>query len=426
LWNFVGDSGRVTTPPYDALARYAERLHAAIGDDHHVASPLGAWLLLALCASAGRGAASDELAEVLGLPAVDATAAADALLADPHPLVSSATAVWHAPGRETEGLRGWQAELPASTVVGILPDQDGADAWARKHTDGLIGAFPLPNLQAVVLLLASALATRVTWTDPFEVAAAGVLGPDSPWAARLTRVLRTPEDRHTAYIAATERAGDVIVHIVEADRADQQPFARSKLLVISVAAAPEVPAGDVLAAAYEVGRGVADDTEVPRRSLFDLPLGDSRLWSIREESALTDRIREERYTAVLPCWSAESDHDLGRPGLGFTTAARILEQVLSASDLPLNARQTAMARYGRYGFEAAAVSGFGVLESVPSEGVVRTAELRFGHPYAVLAVTVDIQWDDERDCRVLAPWHGMPVFSAWVSEPEDVPDAEAG
>jgi hypothetical protein len=41
------------------LARYAERFHAELGDGHHVASPLGAWLLLALAASAAR---SDERA----------------------------------------------------------------------------------------------------------------------------------------------------------------------------------------------------------------------------------------------------------------------------------------------------------------------------------------------------------------------------
>ena len=46
-----------TTPMSDvatAIARYAQRFHAAC-DGHHVASPLGAWLLLALCASASTG-----------------------------------------------------------------------------------------------------------------------------------------------------------------------------------------------------------------------------------------------------------------------------------------------------------------------------------------------------------------------------------
>ena len=38
------------------VSGYAARLHAAIGTRHHVASPLGAWLLLAL---AGPGQCRD-------------------------------------------------------------------------------------------------------------------------------------------------------------------------------------------------------------------------------------------------------------------------------------------------------------------------------------------------------------------------------
>ena len=53
----------------DAVAGYARRLHAAAGPGHHVASPLGAWLLLALCAPATRNGAvpGPALADVLGL-----------------------------------------------------------------------------------------------------------------------------------------------------------------------------------------------------------------------------------------------------------------------------------------------------------------------------------------------------------------------
>ncbi|MCI4061130.1 hypothetical protein MRQ36_00500 [Micromonospora sp. R77] len=52
----------------DALARYAARLHAAAGPGHHVTSPLGAWLLLALCAPAASGGERDALADVLDGP----------------------------------------------------------------------------------------------------------------------------------------------------------------------------------------------------------------------------------------------------------------------------------------------------------------------------------------------------------------------
>jgi hypothetical protein len=46
----------------------------------------------------------------------------------------------------------------------------------------------------------------------------------------------------------------------------------------------------------------------------------------------------------------------------------------------------------------------------------RHAELRFGHPYAVVALVQDDT----------SPWQGLPVFSAWVTEPENASDDESG
>jgi hypothetical protein len=57
------------------VASYARRFHAVIGSRHHVASPLGAWLLLALCAPAASGTQRRELVEVLGCEPEEAAAA---------------------------------------------------------------------------------------------------------------------------------------------------------------------------------------------------------------------------------------------------------------------------------------------------------------------------------------------------------------
>ena len=130
--------------------------------------------------------------------------------------------------------------------------------------------------------------------------------------------------------------------------------------------------------------------------------------------------REERHHALLPCWSARSEHDLTAESLGFPAATAALAKALAQPVQDFEARQVAMARYGRYGFEAAAVTGMFGTVSLPPEGVARTAELRFGHPYAVVAVATDTRPDGAR-----GPWHGVPVFSAWVAEPEELPDADA-
>ncbi|WP_232665926.1 serpin family protein, partial [Pseudonocardia sp. TRM90224] len=65
-----------TTPETSSTARlpgvvaaYARRFHAAVGDQHHVASPLGAWLVLAMAAPAINGADAQQVTEALGMPA---------------------------------------------------------------------------------------------------------------------------------------------------------------------------------------------------------------------------------------------------------------------------------------------------------------------------------------------------------------------
>ncbi len=270
----------------------------------------------------------------------------------------------------------------------------------------------------MVLALASALATRVSWATPFDVADARALGVGSPWAHQLRRALRSPNQGHRCAIVSTARAGDVIVHAAPA-----QTTEGAGLVVVSVAAAPQVPPADVLAVAYDLSAGVADGAQpAGSRSLFDLPLGVTPLWTINEERVRTRARdgREERHHAVLPCWSARSEHDLTAPALGFAAASETLAKALTLAVESFEARQTAMARFGRYGFEAAAVTGMVGVVSLPPEGVARTAELRFGNPYAVVAVATDTRGDGGT-----GPWHGVPVFSAWITEPEELPEADS-
>ncbi|MEV4281749.1 hypothetical protein [Actinoplanes xinjiangensis] len=402
-----------------AIARYAQRFHATVGEEHHVASPLGAWLLLALCASASDSASRAALTDTLGMDAAAAAEVAITMLEQPHPLVPTATAIWHGPGVDTDSLRHWYSSLPTRVRSGPLPAQTLLDAWAREHSQGLIDAFPVNVTPDVMLVLAGVLATRVSWDDPFDVVPGSMLGPDSAWAVGLSRVLSSPSAGHVTFIAATEQAGDVIVHAARA------LSGTAGVSVVSVAASPNVPFGDVLAAAHEIVPTVHDQHPTLRVSLFDLPVGETALWRIREgqEPTFAPGGREERHRAVLPCWAASDEHDLSDPSLGFPLAAQLLAPLLDSTGLAFEARQAAMARYGRYGFEAAAVTGFATSDSEPMVGVVRTADLRFGHPYAVVAVATDVRFDADGG-QVRGPWHGIPVFSGWVSRPESVPDDE--
>ena len=404
----------------DALAAYAERLHAAAGPDHHVVSELGAWLLVALCAPLAEAGARAELADVLGADPMAAAQFAAELLSQPHPLVAAGAGLWVAPAVTAPAMERWCAGLPPGVTTGDIPTQEAIDAWANERTLGLIERFPIQIDPDLICLLATALATKVSWDVPFELVDAAALAP-SPWAASLGRVLRSPrqDPRHRQYVAETDRAGTVGVHLAGA---------RGGLLVGSVIAAdPEVAPADVLAVAHSIVTAEATTPHsVAHRSLFDLPLGEGAIWTITEEEVETKAPdgREEVVTAVLPAWSAESTVDLDREDLGLPAAARLIKQALGLTNLTYEARQTAVARYTAVGFEAAAVSALALMSSAPQlrPGYRREATLRFGHPFAVVAVASD-DLGVPPSHRVSSPWHGLPVFSAWMSEPAEAEPA---
>ncbi len=252
------------------LGRYAERVHAIVGDGHHVASPLGAWILVALSSPVAVGAARGELAEALGADPAAAAEFAARLVVHPHPVVGCGAAVWNRPGFDTERISAWRDALPGAVETGDIPTQALLDGWAERHTLGLISRFPIEVTLEVVLLMATALATKVSWARPFDLAPGTALGPSSPWSSRLERVLHAPtgDPRHRQFIADTSRAGTVAVHLAEA---------RGGLLVASVIAAPGVAAVDVLRSAHEIAASEAiRPGSVQRRSLFELPLARAR------------------------------------------------------------------------------------------------------------------------------------------------------
>jgi hypothetical protein len=330
--------------------------------------------------AAGRGAA-ESLAEALGMPTEAAVRHARELLDHPHPAVAAATAAWT---RDTPAAAArWLAALPSSVERGPVPTQHAADAWARRHTFDMIDHFPLTLDHTVLCVLANALATRISWTHPFTTTGSGAFR--SGWREGVATVLRTPDRGHACAIARHPVAGEIGIHRAHAEG----------LAVTSVIAAPHVPAEAVVAAAHDAARD-----RVEHLSLADLPLGDGPAWTVTESTGTGDRV-----SAVLPAWSASSEHDLRAPSFGFAGAAAVLGRLFGAT--AWDATQAATARYHREGFEAAAVTAVAVRMSFRPPGKRREAELRFDHPYAVVATATGD-----------GPWAGLPVFSAWVTDPE--------
>jgi hypothetical protein len=379
----------------DAVARYATRFHRLLGDTHGVASPFGAWLLLALVAPAVDAPARDRFADILGCDLDEAFACAVRMLHEPHAEVVLGAAVWHRPGPANERLLDYLRRLAAHTDSGPIPSQTEADAWAREHTLGLIERFPLSVEPSVVLLLATAIAARVSWVLPFEVASADeALLPAHPGFAGKP-LLTGPGPMAWRGFIDTD-AGMLAGYTASSD---------GGLYVTSAVGAADADPAAVLDATQRLAIAVAAHEPPDSPSLFDLELGDGPAWRISEETT-TFSGSAERYEIFVPAWEATSDHRLGAD-LGFAEAGAALIELLPPGGYQVDARQSAMARYTREGFEAAAVSGLAVRTSasLPREGPVRTARLEFTRPHAVVAATAGEEG-----------WDGLPVFTAWVTE----------
>lgn len=388
------------------VSAYAAQFNRSALGGHAVASPLGLWMLLALAGSATHGIARRDLEAVLGTTVDDAAARAEALLSEPHPAVSALSAVWD---RDLgPAFDAWVRTLPDVVERGPVPDQEQADAWARARSHGLIDRFPLQLDALTRLVLASVLATDIGWAQPLGTTKelGGAFGAAISTALEL--------DGGIQLVVDTDAAGPVAV---------AAPPSSSALEVFSVIAAPEVPPHDVDTAAHQVAAMLRGDSRAARRIPIE-DLGDGHAWTVteRRERRVGGPDVHAEWRSCLPAWSATSDHDL-RNAPGIAAVFDTLTGFARPEDLPaeFSARQSAVASYTREGFKAAAVTAIGMVAgSVPRfrEVLVRRVEIRFNRPFAVLACA------DRQDGP--AAWRGMPVFSAWVTEPQDTVIEAAG
>jgi hypothetical protein len=428
----------VSTRPTEArpnlaslVDNYCRRVTPAVLEQHQsgsISSPLGIWLLLAACASAAAGSEREQLEDVLGCSASGAASLLGQFLEAPPPALHCALALWVSSTDRTTPLVEWSASLPKSVERGPMPAQADADAWAARRTSRLINEFPLQITELTRIILASVLASKVTWQRPFEIAqAAEHLRASSPWSGRVEHVLLDREAALPSMLAQTEAAGVVAVHFA---------VANEELAVVSVAADPGVDRHLAFEAAYEIGRRARLGALTEARcSLFDLPLGQGHSWEIFEEEVASHRAgdrSESIVSATLVDWSIGSDLDLLRAErFGVATALNALLGLIGPhkSGDEYEAVQSAAASYSSKGFEAAAITAFGIrlaaaLAGPEEKGLRRTARLFFDHPYAAIALAGRPS-DFSGQGAGRTELFGLPLFSAWVAEPREPETAQS-
>ena len=403
---------------------YVRRICPAILEQHgtdSVCSPLGVWLLLAACAPAASEPERSALEAALGCPATHATQLLAGFLDAPPTALRTAMALWVRSKDRSTALVEWSASLPAAIERGPIPSQDVADAWTELQTEGLITRLPIELSELSRLVLASVLATKVSWEDPFTIEAAiDHLRASSPWHGRLDQVMLDYGGSRLSMLAHTESAGVVAVHFAQAEE---------DLGVLSVSADPGVGRQEVFEAAYELARRCRNDTfDQARLSLFDLPLGEGSSWLISEHEVATREAgtRSERIEyALLPAWRLESRLDLKTsPLFGAQPALDALLGLIGSSPEgdETAAVQSAVASFTPMGFEAAAVSLLyaetGSTSRPTNRGLQHRAKLYFDHPSAAVALAGSSS--DFRRARIgHSDLFCLPLFSAWIETPDE-------
>lgn len=368
-----------------------------------VLSGVGAWPLLAALAEPADGAARDELAAAVGLPADEGLDAARELLRvlEQSPAVHTALGLWTATSVPLD--EHWAARLPAASHGVLDPDPRRAqavlDAWVEKETEGLLHRMPMRLDQQTLLVLASALTVRTKWEQPFGTSPAAGSGP---WAERraMAGLYRTTALSDAQIRVAVSDDGPVTLATVRG---------QDGIDVLLALGEPDARPGDVL------GTAVAACGPVPQPGVriesVDLdgpqPGPGLHVTEVRSfDPAPTASLRTVAFTV-------DARHDLlaNAELFGLDAASNSSTgHFLGISEVPLyvqGAAQDATASFSAEGFVAAAVTAMfaAAAAAMPRQSAKRLTA-SFDRPFGFLAIHRDT---------------GLVLVCGWVTEPDDYP-----
>ncbi|MEU6859209.1 serpin family protein [Glycomyces sp. NPDC046736] len=369
------------------------------GDDvPAAASGLGVWALLAVLATGAVEDTEEELLAALGIPAERAAAVPAALLDGLRATESIrlAVAAWADATLMLDA--DWVASLPAD-VVGVftgdaVADEAALDAWAARNTQGLIEKMPLDLDATVMLVLASALSVRTEWLTTFENHYDRIA--EGPWAhfdrpKLLTAEYCEPVLRVGANASVLTVPGEDDVDVLLAiGRPDTTP---SEVAARLLAAANDPDWGRAAADLAPGGTGpgvrVVETYEAHPQTAPETIAYTAAFEVAADLDLLTD--------AGALGLELASDLDLAR-------FDRLAAQALYVSQ----AKQTCVASFDATGFDAAAVTGFGMafMGGLPPE-----PEQTHRHVKAVVSF--------DRPFAYLARHRptGLVLVAGWVAEP---------
>jgi len=364
---------------------YTDTLPVTLPTENYVASPFGSWLLLAVLAGSTdfSGVPENEAAvvDILGLPIDDAATAAEEFLVNLDG-ADLGIGAWFDPGFALKAPRiaSWLKANTLGTTEDRIPSQKEMDEWTSEATHGLITEFPLEIKPELMFLVASVVYTKFEWRTPYDVVDSATHAGLASWD--VDKALFTS----TAGINFWRNGNVVFASHVNTSDGGQQV---TSFVVVS----GEVDDLGLLALAHST-HDRHSSTE--RVSYYDAA---TLILDANATVVFDEKLHENRSSAVLPAWEADNTHDLELPSFGYEAISETLIIGYPDEYDGFKAKQSVVAKYGAKGFEAAAVTAFGMMRAsaaMPMNGAHR-ATVAFDRPFVAL-------------CTI----NFIPVFSAVI------------
>lgn len=371
----------------ELITNYSEKFNNIIGaDQHHVSSPLGAWMLLAFLSEKLEDKA---VIKTLGVDTTTAATLLESMMSSIPAPVAATIHGWINPD-SVERFEDLFARTRFDECLEVkFPEKKELDDWLTSASKGILTEFPLEVDETFMGLFASVLATDVKWRKPLEIEPA----PEgNDWGVKT--ILSDTTDWNLSFVKDEEHG----LFAVHSNRSEDD------LVVYSVIPVSDVSASNTLKVANKVAAG---NVELLKSATIDTAI----LENASKESSIVSYVGEEftTYPGVkaslsgwLPAWESENEFDLSSPDLRFKEAAEVSEEEV------FDAIQVTKAEYTAKGFKAAAVTAvmIGRSAAIPKTRKIPAYKVNFNKPYAVAAV-VDI---------IGSPWNKVPVFTGYIKE----------
>jgi hypothetical protein len=372
------------------LDTFSAKFHGAFPDEHRIASPLGAWCLLAFIAANDKKAHPD-VVKNLGCSADEASEILVALLKEKPDVVALAVQSWIAPSiAGIPSFVQWAKDVADISVTEkTIPTEDELHSWVEKESLGLISKFPVKIVpEEFMALFATVIATDIKWNKPLQVTPSKVM--QKAWDASL---FLADSEFHNSYIHKDSQLGYFGVHC--------GTTAEKDLNVYSVIALDESVTEEQTMA---VARGIAAGSYNPV-AISELEVGESTngILSVQDHKSSSS---EDTFISYLPAWKSSNTFDLIEDvdfGFGHSVA-RFADH---GEESVFTVKQVSVAEYNSVGFKAAALT-YGLMArcAAMTSYDVRRVQLKYLRPYAVVASV-------NSSSRV---WSHIPVFDGWITE----------